>query len=78
MAAIFFVVVFVVGVVCLWLSSRGRFMFLDGLVRNRGAVVEPWREFRREGNSLFWFRFGLGLALLLTFLLLIGLCVLVA
>ena len=36
-----------------WLKSRGRFMFLDGVVRNRGAVVEPWHEFRAEGNSLF-------------------------
>jgi hypothetical protein len=40
-----------------WLSSRGQFMFIDGIVHNRGAVKAPWHEFRREGNSLFWFRF---------------------
>jgi hypothetical protein len=37
----------------LWLSSRGQMMFLDGIVRNRGAVVAPWREFAVEGNRLF-------------------------
>jgi hypothetical protein len=44
------------GLLVLWLSSRGKFMFLDGVVRNRGAVVEPWHEFRDLGNSLFGFR----------------------
>lgn len=44
-----------------WLSSRGRFMLLDGLIHNRGAIVEPWHRLRREANSLFRFRVGLGL-----------------
>ena len=38
-----------------WLSSRGRFLLLDGVVRDRAAVVEPWGEYRREANSLFAF-----------------------
>ncbi|MGZ5020380.1 MAG: DUF7544 domain-containing protein [Chthoniobacterales bacterium] len=41
---------------CMWLGSRGRFMFIDCIVRNRGAIVEPWHEFRREGNGLFLFK----------------------
>ena len=44
-----------------WLSSRGKLMFLDGVVRDRGAVVEPWRRYRELGNSLFAFRVVLGL-----------------
>ena len=36
-----------------WLRARGRFMFLDCIVKNRGAIKEPWLEFRKEGNSLF-------------------------
>lgn len=44
-----------------WLSSRGQFMFLDGVVHNRARVTEPWRRFRDLGNSLFLFRFLLGL-----------------
>ena len=48
--------VIAIGLLIAWISSRGKFMFLDGVVRNRGAVREPWREFRSEGNSLFLFR----------------------
>ncbi|MFW6457463.1 MAG: DUF7544 domain-containing protein [Planctomycetota bacterium] len=39
-----------------WLSSRGVFMLLDGVLRNEGAVVEPWKEFKSDGNSVFIFR----------------------
>ena len=68
----------IVGVVILvtWLSSRGKLMFLDGVVRDRGAVVEPWRRFRALGNSLFGFRIVVGLIALVTFAVLIGLMVL--
>lgn len=52
-------------VVLLWVGSRGKFIFTDCVVRNRGAIVEPWREFRKEGNSLFVFSLLVGLALLL-------------
>jgi hypothetical protein len=38
-----------------WLRARGRFMFIDCIVKNRGAVAEPWREFRSDGNSYFVF-----------------------
>lgn len=61
-----------------WLSSRGHFMFIDGVARNRGAVVEPWGEYRAEGNSLFQFRFWFGLAESLAFLLLGALCFVIA
>lgn len=67
-----------VGMLLTWLSSRGQFMFIDGVARNRGGVVEPWREFRAEGNSLFFFRFWFGLATFFAFLLCAGLCALLA
>src|SRR5882762_3989633 len=41
--------------VFLWVGSRGRFIFTDCIVRNRAAIAEPWREFRREGDSMFLF-----------------------
>jgi hypothetical protein len=41
--------------VWMWVSSRGRFIFTDCVVRNRAAIAEPWREYRREGNSYFLF-----------------------
>ena len=58
------VVLFVVALMLLllWLQSRGRFMLLDGVVRDRGAVVRPWHEFRAQADSLFGFTLLLGLA----------------
>ena len=52
------VVVFAVGLwlFVLWISSRGQFMFLDCVIRNRAAVVVPWKTQARSGWSLFQFR----------------------
>jgi hypothetical protein len=50
----------------LWLGSRGEFMFLDGVAKNRGAVREPWARFRSAGNRLFAFRFLLAVIVILT------------
>src|SRR5436190_173047 len=47
--------VLVLTVVWMWVSSRGKFIFTDCIVKNRGAIAEPWREYRREGNSYFLF-----------------------
>ena len=46
----------------IWLSSRGRFMFLHCIALDRAEVAVPWRKFAREANSLFWFRLVVGLA----------------
>lgn len=45
----------------IWLSSRGRFMFLHCVAHNKAEVVNPWTKFRRHANSLFLFRIVLGL-----------------
>lgn len=45
----------VLAFVWMWVSSRGRFIFTDCVVKNRAAIAEPWREYRREGNSYFLF-----------------------
>jgi hypothetical protein len=39
-----------------WLSSRGKFMFLDNVVYNRAHVVNPWHQYKKEGDSLFLWR----------------------
>jgi hypothetical protein len=74
--------VFLVGcllsLLILWLNSRGKFMLIDGIVHNRGAVKAPWREYRREGNSLFAFQFCYGLICFLLFLLIAALSILIA
>jgi hypothetical protein len=43
-----------------WLNSRGMFMFLHCVARNRAEVAEPWKQFGPQGDSLFAFRLGLG------------------
>ncbi len=46
-----------------WLRARGRFMFIDCIVKNRGAIAQPWHDFRKEGNSYFLFSLVVGFAL---------------
>jgi len=53
----------VLAVVWMWVASRGRFIFTDCLVKQRGAIVEPWREFRREGNSYFLFSLAIAVGM---------------
>lgn len=60
-------------VVLTWLSSRGGFLFLNGVATNRTDIVGPWNEFAREGDSLFRFRLAVGLTgFLLTTSLTVG------
>jgi hypothetical protein len=42
--------------VILWLSSRGNFMFLDCLAKNKAHIKEPWKTFKKQANGLFGFR----------------------
>ena len=51
---------FVIIVVLTWLSSRGKFMFLDNVVHDKAEVVKPWNDYSRQGNSLFVWRFVYG------------------
>jgi hypothetical protein len=44
---------FIVGIILTWVSSRGKFMFLDNVVHGRSRIVEPWYEYKNEGNSFF-------------------------
>jgi hypothetical protein len=57
-------VVFLLIVLFAWLRARGRFILVDCIVRNRAAIVGPWKEFRAEGNSFFLFSLLVVLALI--------------
>jgi hypothetical protein len=46
-------IVLVIVIVLLWVSCRGRFIFLDNVVHERPAIVDPWSRYARQGNSLF-------------------------
>jgi len=74
MTAGVFLVVLIFIFVFLWIRARGTFVFTDCIVRNRAAIREPWREYRREGNSLFLFLFAAGaiVCLVISGLLVIG------
>jgi hypothetical protein len=67
-AILFAIVVAVIVIVVLtWVSSRGVFMFLESVVRDRVEIAKPWREYQKEGNSLFVWRLLFGLLTLLAF-----------
>jgi len=40
----------------LWLSSRGKFIFLDNVVNCRAEITTPWHRFKKLGDSLFLWR----------------------
>jgi hypothetical protein len=51
-----------------WLGARGQFLLLDNIVRNRGAIAEPWRRYARQANRVFVFHLiclGASLAVML-------------
>ncbi|OGV74721.1 MAG: hypothetical protein A3K19_32955 [Lentisphaerae bacterium RIFOXYB12_FULL_65_16] len=55
----------VAGLVLIWLGSRGKLMFMAAVARGRAAVGADWAEFGALGNSLFLWRLGFGIALML-------------
>jgi hypothetical protein len=56
----------------LWLSSRGKFMFLHCIANNKAEVKVPWHKYRSEANSLFVFRFAAGIIAFIVIALLVG------
>jgi hypothetical protein len=62
-------IVLVFILIIVWLSSRGKFMFLHNVVHNRAEVAKPWRVFSNEGNSLCLWTIGFGLVCIVCFAL---------
>jgi len=60
----------------MWIRARGTFIFTDCIVHNRGAIKEPWREYRREGNSYFLFSLLFAFAMMAIFAVVAGVFVL--
>ncbi|MCX6578034.1 MAG: hypothetical protein NTV82_16790 [Candidatus Aminicenantes bacterium] len=54
-------IIMAVLVIILWLSSRGSFLFLDNVVRDKAEISVPWKRFKTLGNSLFVWRLVFGL-----------------
>ena len=49
------VIAVAIGIVCMWLRSRGKFMFLHCAVNNKARISEAWNKFSKVGNKLFVF-----------------------
>ncbi|MBK9796640.1 MAG: hypothetical protein IPP58_09090 [Holophagaceae bacterium] len=73
-----FMLILALAILFQWLSSRGQFLFLDGVARDRAEIAEPWTRLRGPGNQLFGFRLKLLLAGFALFFLCGGLGVLIA
>lgn len=69
---IIFIMLFLVTLVIVltWLSSRGKVMFLDNVVHERAEIANPWKQYGKEGNSLFLWRVCFGLIVFAFFILL--------
>lgn len=78
LAVVVFVLMLALAVLFQWLSSRGQFMFLDGVVRDQAEIVEPWNRLRHLGDDLFRFQMVLLLATLALFIVCGGLGALIA
>lgn len=61
LVAVLIIFCIALGIVFLWLNSRGQFMFLHCVALDVAEVVVPWHKFQVQGNSLFWFRFVVGM-----------------
>lgn len=62
----------VVGIALIWVRSRGKFMFLDNLVKNTSEIKKPWREFSQHGDSLFKWTLVYSIIMFAVFLVLMG------
>ncbi len=58
------IIVLLLAVVFVWLSSRGKFMFLDNVIHARAFIAKPWREYAPEANSLFLWNLLFGFVVL--------------
>jgi len=70
-----FMAALVLGVVFLWLSSRGRFVLLDNLVKDKPGISAPWQEYSAQGNSLFLWQLGFTVIMLVVFGIFAGMMV---
>jgi hypothetical protein len=73
---IIFLAILALVLLLMWIRARAIFIFTDCIVRNRGAIKEPWREYRHEGDSYFLFSLLFAFAMMAIFAVVAGLFVL--
>ena len=60
LALLVVLLVLAIWLVLLWLCSRGKFMFIEGIANNTYEVKAPWKRYKPLGDSLFKFRAAVG------------------
>ena len=69
---------FIIITILIWISSRGKFMFLHNVANDKSDISKPWHEYKKEGNSLFIWQFFYGWVAAAVFILFIIHCFLTA
>jgi hypothetical protein len=59
-------------VLLLWVSSRAKMVWLESVVIGRPAIVEPWSRLGKLGDSLFLWRLGFALVVIVAGVVLAG------
>lgn len=54
--AVFLVSFLAVALLISWIKSRGEFIFFDNITNNKAEIVRPWKKYRIQGNSLFFWK----------------------
>ena len=65
----FILMIIFINLLLLWLSSRFKFVFIHNLANNRSEISEPWKRFKKLGNSAFLWLFCYMLTLTLFMLI---------
>lgn len=68
-----FGVIFILSLIFWWLRSVFNFVYFDDIVRNSGAIREPFHRLRGLGTSLFLWHLGFGLIAMALIMALVGL-----
>lgn len=67
-----FLALLAIGLLIAWICAVFNFVYIDQVVRNSGAIREPFHRLRRFGTSLFLWRLGFGLIAVLAMAVLIA------
>jgi len=65
-------VLIAIAVAILWVSSRAKLVWLESAVLGRAAIVEPWTRLGRLGDSLFLWRLGFTIVVIVVAVILAG------
>ncbi|MDR0932048.1 MAG: hypothetical protein LBM70_03400 [Victivallales bacterium] len=57
-------IVVIISLILYYFRCRFEFIFLANLMRNTDEIAKPWREFKKQGNSYFWWTLLIGLIML--------------